>query len=112
MTGHRIWAENDVDNVLAMLSIKIGLMGAGRMATALARGLVHAKVVPAKAIVACDPTASVTAEALREQARADLGYKAPKLIVLHAQLPRTANGKIDKAALKRELMQEKTDAQR
>src|SRR4051794_3270684 len=40
-----------------MLSIKIGLMGAGRMATALARGLVRAKIVPASAIVACDPSA-------------------------------------------------------
>src|SRR3954463_9438697 len=40
-----------------MLSIKIGLMGAGRMATALARGLVRAEIVPAGAIVACDPSA-------------------------------------------------------
>jgi pyrroline-5-carboxylate reductase len=40
-----------------MLSIKIGLMGAGRMATALARGLVRAEMVPAGAIVACDPSA-------------------------------------------------------
>jgi pyrroline-5-carboxylate reductase len=43
--------------MLAMLSIKIGLMGAGRMATALARGLVRAEMVPASAIVACDPNA-------------------------------------------------------
>jgi pyrroline-5-carboxylate reductase len=40
-----------------MLSIKIGLMGAGRMATALARGLVRAEMVPAGKIVACDPSA-------------------------------------------------------
>src|SRR3954471_7949223 len=40
-----------------MLSINIGLMGAGRMATALARGLVRAEMVPAEAIVACDPSA-------------------------------------------------------
>jgi pyrroline-5-carboxylate reductase len=39
-----------------MLSIKIGLMGAGRMATALARGLVRAEMVPPSAIVACDPS--------------------------------------------------------
>jgi pyrroline-5-carboxylate reductase len=39
-----------------MLSIKIGFMGAGRMATALARGLVRAEMVPASAIVACDPS--------------------------------------------------------
>jgi pyrroline-5-carboxylate reductase len=43
--------------VLAMLSIRIGLMGAGRMATALARGLVRVEMVPASAIVACDPSA-------------------------------------------------------
>lgn len=40
-----------------MLSIRIGFMGAGRMATALARGLVRAEMVPASAIVACDPSA-------------------------------------------------------
>src|SRR5690348_10732368 len=39
-----------------MLSIRIGLMGAGRMATALARGLARAEMVPATAIVACDPS--------------------------------------------------------
>jgi pyrroline-5-carboxylate reductase len=39
-----------------MLSIRIGLMGAGRMATALARGLVRAEMVPAGSIVACDPS--------------------------------------------------------
>jgi pyrroline-5-carboxylate reductase len=39
-----------------MLSTKIGLMGTGRMATALARGLVRAEMVPAAAIVACDPS--------------------------------------------------------
>src|SRR3954447_16053155 len=44
------------DDVLAMLSTKIGFMGAGRMATALARGLVRAAIVPASAITACDPS--------------------------------------------------------
>ena len=39
-----------------MLSVRIGLMGAGRMATALARGLVRAEMVPAASIVACDPS--------------------------------------------------------
>jgi pyrroline-5-carboxylate reductase len=39
-----------------MLSIKIGLMGAGRMATALARGFVRAEIVPAGSIVATDPS--------------------------------------------------------
>src|SRR6266480_4368495 len=46
----------EIGEVLAMLSIKIGLMGAGRMATALARGLVRAELVPAGAIIACDPS--------------------------------------------------------
>ncbi|HVT28577.1 MAG TPA: pyrroline-5-carboxylate reductase [Lacipirellulaceae bacterium] len=43
-------------DVLAMLSIKIGLMGAGRMATALAQGLVRANIVPGERIIACDPS--------------------------------------------------------
>jgi pyrroline-5-carboxylate reductase len=49
-----------------MLSIKIGLMGAGRMATALARGLVRAEMVPAGAIVACDPSAEARSAFARE----------------------------------------------
>jgi pyrroline-5-carboxylate reductase len=40
-----------------MLAIRIGFMGAGRMATALARGLVDADIVPASAVVASDPSA-------------------------------------------------------
>src|SRR3954465_7505752 len=71
MTGHR-FGRNDVDNVLAMLSIKIGLMGAGRMATALAGGLVRAKLVPADAIVACDPS---------EEARKAFASEIPGTIV-------------------------------
>jgi pyrroline-5-carboxylate reductase len=38
-----------------MLSITIGLVGAGRMATALARGFVNAKLLAPAAIVASDP---------------------------------------------------------
>lgn len=45
------------DQMLATLSIQIGFMGAGRMATALARGLVGAKTVTAASIVASDPIA-------------------------------------------------------
>ena len=41
-----------------MLAIKIGLIGAGRMATALGRGFVAAKLVPPSAIVASDPQRS------------------------------------------------------
>lgn len=40
-----------------MLAIKIGLIGAGRMATALARGFVAAKLLPASDILASDPSA-------------------------------------------------------
>ena len=41
-----------------MLAIKIGLVGAGRMATALARGFVAAKLVPASALVSKRPASS------------------------------------------------------
>ncbi len=41
-----------------MLAIQIGILGAGRMATALARGLVEANVVAAKNIRASDPVAA------------------------------------------------------
>ncbi len=40
---------------LAMLAIRIGLIGAGRMATALGRGFVAAKLIPPSALVASDP---------------------------------------------------------
>jgi pyrroline-5-carboxylate reductase len=40
-----------------MLAIKIGLIGAGRMATALARGFVAAKLLSATDILASDPSA-------------------------------------------------------
>jgi pyrroline-5-carboxylate reductase len=52
--------------MLAMLSITIGLMGAGRMATALARGLVRAEMLPADAIVACDPSEEAQESFARE----------------------------------------------
>jgi pyrroline-5-carboxylate reductase len=79
------------DHVLAMLSIKIGLMGAGRMATALARGLLRAAIVPASAITACDPSddarkafllavpgATVEANNAAQVARADVIWLAVK----------------------------------
>src|SRR5215207_9724091 len=59
-------ARKRIDDVLAMLSIKIGLMGAGRMATALARGLVRAQIVPASAIVACGPSSDARKAFLSE----------------------------------------------
>jgi pyrroline-5-carboxylate reductase len=57
---------DECDDVLAMLSIRIGLMGAGRMATALARGLVRAEMVPANAIMACDPSGDARGAFARE----------------------------------------------
>jgi pyrroline-5-carboxylate reductase len=42
----------------AMLAIKIGLIGAGRMATALGRGFVGAKLVVPSSLVASDPSAA------------------------------------------------------
>src|SRR5262245_56666811 len=39
-----------------MLTQTIGFIGAGQMARALARGLIHAKLVPGDRIVACDPS--------------------------------------------------------
>jgi pyrroline-5-carboxylate reductase len=49
-----------------MLSIKVGFMGAGRMATALARGFVAAKIVRPTSIVACDPSEAARSAFLRE----------------------------------------------
>ena len=49
-----------------MLAIKIGLVGAGRMATALGRGFVGAKLLPASALVASDPSDVARAAFARE----------------------------------------------
>jgi pyrroline-5-carboxylate reductase len=50
-----------------MLSSHIGFIGAGRMATALARGFVNAQLVAPRALVASDPSS-----AAREQFAADM----------------------------------------
>lgn len=49
-----------------MLANRIGLIGAGRMATALARGFVDAKLVGPGQIVASDPSAEARAAFVRE----------------------------------------------
>ncbi|MGZ5921089.1 MAG: class I adenylate-forming enzyme family protein [Rhizomicrobium sp.] len=56
------------------------------------------------AVVVCDASVAVSVDALRERARAELGYKSPKLIEMRPVLPRTANGKIDKSALKQDIL--------
>ena len=56
------------------------------------------------AIVACASACDVTLDALRVRAKAELGYKTPKRIELRSVLPRTANGKVDKNALKQEVL--------
>jgi pyrroline-5-carboxylate reductase len=49
-----------------MLAKRIGLIGAGRMATALARGFVAAQLAPANSLVASDPQAASRAAFERE----------------------------------------------
>jgi len=49
-----------------MLATQIGLIGAGRMATALGRGFVRAELIPASALVASDPSAAARAAFARE----------------------------------------------
>jgi pyrroline-5-carboxylate reductase len=49
-----------------MLAFRIGFIGAGRMATALARGFVASKIVAPESIVAADPSAEAAAAFLRE----------------------------------------------
>ena len=53
-----------------MAQLKIGFLGAGKMATALAKGFLHAKLVPADQLFAADPYA-----AAREHFAADTGAK-------------------------------------
>ena len=51
--------------------LKIGFLGAGKMATALARGFVNAKLVTAKQLLAADPF-----PAARKNFTAEAGAKA------------------------------------
>ncbi len=68
-----------------MLAMRIGFMGAGRMATALARGLVQAGTVSATGIVASDP--SEDARRIFEQAVPDARVAADNAAnVAHADV--------------------------
>ena len=53
-----------------MASLKIGFLGAGKMATALGKGFINAKLVKAGQLVAADPFA-----AAREHFAAETGAK-------------------------------------
>ena len=50
--------------------LKIGFLGAGKMATALAKGFIHAELVVPKEIIASDPH-----DAARETFAAEVGAK-------------------------------------
>ena len=56
------------------------------------------------AVVAFDPAIPAAVDMLRARAKAELGYKTPKVIDVRAALPRTANGKVDKNALKQDMI--------
>jgi malonyl-CoA/methylmalonyl-CoA synthetase len=56
------------------------------------------------AIVVAEPGAEIDPDALRQAARISLaGFKVPKRIVVRESLPRNAMGKVEKAALRREV---------
>jgi pyrroline-5-carboxylate reductase len=78
-----------------MLATKIGLMGAGRMATALARGFVKAGVVPAKSILASDPSA---------EARAAFSEAVPGALVAADNTKRVAHADVIFLAVKPQQM--------
>ena len=53
-----------------MAQLKIGFLGAGKMATALARGFINAKLVKANQLIAADPY-----DAARKHFTAETGAK-------------------------------------
>ncbi len=79
-----------------MLAIKIGLVGAGRMATALGRGFVGAKLVPATALLASDPSdaarAAFSSEMPGAQVVAENGHELATCgVVILAVKPQSMN---------------------
>jgi pyrroline-5-carboxylate reductase len=84
-----------------MLSIKIGLMGAGRMATALARGFVRAEIVPAGSIIATDPS---------EEARKAFSREVPGTIVAADNSAEVARADVVILAVKPQQMNEALSA--
>jgi len=61
----------------------------------------------AVAFVSKPPTATLDAVALKEHCKAVLGVKTPKVFHIFEQLPKNANGKIDKIALKNHVLSKK-----
>ena len=54
------------------------------------------------ALIVAKPGCAIAEEAIRAHCAAELaGYKKPRTITVLAELPKTANGKIDKKALRR-----------
>lgn len=84
-----------------MLSIRIGMMGAGRMATALARGLVRAEMVTAASIVACDPS---------DEARQAFAAEIPGTVVAASNSTDVAKAGVVVLAVKPQKMGEALDA--
>jgi pyrroline-5-carboxylate reductase len=84
-----------------MLATKIGLMGAGRMATALARGLVDAGIVTAKSILASDPSA---------EARRSFAEAVPGALVAADNAKRVAHADVIFLAVKPQHMSEAQEA--
>jgi pyrroline-5-carboxylate reductase len=86
-----------------MLATKIGLMGAGRMATALARGLVQAGIVPAKSVLASDPSA---------EARRAFSDAVPGVLVAADNAKRVAHADVIFLAVKPQQMSDALEAVR
>ena len=66
-----------------MAQLKIGFLGAGKMATALARGFINAKLVTAKQLFAADPF-----DAARKHFAAETGAKT---VVANLEVAKSAN---------------------
>ena len=78
-----------------MLAQKIGLIGAGRMATALARGFVRADLLAAESIIASDPS---------DEARASFSREVPGAKVVAENCPVVADSDVVILAVKPQQM--------
>jgi pyrroline-5-carboxylate reductase len=83
-----------------MLGVKIGLIGAGRMATALARGFVRAQMVRPESIIASDPS---------EEARRSFAEQVPGAILVDENGPVVSQADVVFLAVKPQKMSEALD---